>query len=196
MSKIVLSKHTFNKGILDVQFELNEYFKEVNSSLEEDDYKIVRVDVYEYDNDDGSYVLIQDELKPPHITIQLDENDNHDNHLVRCDIWIKINKGNIGAPCCAKIETDDEGNRYIVVEEYFVDLHMYESSILQQIKLGCDNNCEVPLSLINSLLKLFTVQAAVDAHSPQMEMIFSKIACGKTIPMIKFSTSRNCNCNG
>ena len=93
--------------------------------------------------------------------------------------------------CCA----DVDGNQYLVIDGYAADLSQYEKNILSSIKLKC-NDCEVPMDLINKILKLFTVRAAIDSRSPYLEMIFSKLMCNRRYNHIINSVSRNCNCNG
>lgn len=98
--------------------------------------------------------------------------------------------GNINI-CCADVDSD--GN--FVVEGYAADLTQYERDLLESVKLKC-NDCEIPRDLLNKLLKLFTLRAAVESKSPYLEMIFSKLSCGKRYYHVLNSPSRNCNCNG
>lgn len=202
-SKVVLNTHTFNNGFLEVEFKIQDYYADSGITID-------HVVFEEFDTTNGGeYVNIDDGT-----TATVEQSGYHysviyrnrgENHLVKCTIYVDPTPAGIGCPqldlpCCAVMDciTDANGNEtcYWVFEEYFVDLYAYEKSILDSINLGCEDNCNVPISMINSLLKLFTVKAAVDVHSPQMEMIYSKIGCNQSTNMVNTSFTRNCNCNG
>lgn len=199
MAHIVQNKHMFNNSVLTVDFFLIEPYSDCIS--------ISKVDFEEFNSNTGTYEAI-DETLLEEIPNELDPKDNSRwvitlndstiNHLVKATVWLDPSelKGHAdNPPCCVHVEEID-GVRYWVYESFFVDMSVYERNLLNSINLGCEDNCDVPIDTINKLLRLFAVHAAVDSNSPQLEMIFSKIGCGKASTIISKSFSRNCNCNG
>ncbi len=189
----------FSHGTLQLTAELEDIYS---------DLSIVSVELYEFDkNNDGNgdpYVLIEDGYEliwhdENHTGFKLmcrftDKTDRLVKWVVRVDPEFETQSGHsrYELPCCAE---EDEHHNF-KFEGYAVDLTQYERAILDAINIRC-NDCEVPKDLLNGLLKLFAVKAAVQAKSPYMEMIFAKIACnGLKYHNLVHSSSRNCNCNG
>ena len=206
MSKVVFNRHTFNNGVLTVAFDVNPtyaesmYIKKVElDELLDGEYEHIEDtgEVEQLTSSESSSYEDPNDGKPlfTHIDYAVvceDGMQARKNHLVRAIIYFYVKNPQMASdlPCCMAYDGENW-----VSEEYFVDMYVYERQILDSIRLGCEDNCKVPNTLINSLLKLFSVQAAVDAHSPQMEMIFGKIACGNNKQKNFTTFSRNCNCN-
>lgn len=197
MSKVVFNRHTFNNGVLTVMFNVSSFYNEVISinsvefqELRNGEYE----DLSEGDGDIIERITPSSVSDPSDITYVVIPSNKNDNHLIRAIVYLDVSSDPVGndLPCC--MSRDENGSW--IAEEYFLDMSKYEREILSSIRLGCEDNCKVPNTLVNSLLKLFTVQAAVDSHSPQMEMIYNKIACGNNIKRNYITFSRNCNCNG
>lgn len=178
-----------------------------------DELSIVSVELYEFDSGDKSgrdpYVLIannDDAYEVSYIDPQhrekggcfryrfSDRKDRLMKWIVRVNPEVVSNGSSykVSAPCCADV--DEHG--YIVFEGYAADMTEYQKKMLESVNLCC-NGCEVPKDIINGLLNLFTVKAAVQSKSPYMEMIFSKYANeGGRYTNLVNSFSRKCNCNG
>lgn len=200
---MITSKTIFSHGVFQLTVELEDIYR---------DLKIDSVELYEFAPQNGydtdPYILLDSEnydgptqLADPQkgFTVKYKFTDKTDRLLkwvVRINPTIETQSGSrmIGLPCCA---VEDEKGFY-VFEGYSVDLTQYKLGILETINLQC-NGCEVPRELLNKLLKLFAVEAAVQSKSPYTEMIFSKVACkNSAYPRLvnSFSRNKNCNCNG
>lgn len=193
MAHIVQNTHKFNNGVLTVDFFMIAPYNDGSLTVAD-------VEFEEFDLDSGKYVSLEEECVEK-IDVQdasryvVTLYENNTNHLLKAIVWIDPETIGDSGPCCVNVE-EKNGKRYWVYEAYFVDMFAYEKSILESINLGCADNCDVPMDLINKLLRLFAVQAAVDSRDPKMEKIFSKIACGKTVNVSHSTLSRKCNCNG
>lgn len=201
---MIVSKTIFSHGVFQLTVELEDLYKDL-------DVNYVKLSEFAPSNefDSEPYIEVdEDKYDPP---ISLNDNtrkgftvdcrftDNKDRLLkwvVSINPEIQTNSGSrmVEKPCCAY---EDENGNYLF-EGYAVDLTQYKRGILESINLQCDG-CEVPRELLNKLLKLFAVEAAVQSKSPYTEMIFSKVACNNsTYPLLvnSFSRNKNCNCNG
>lgn len=204
---MISSKTIFSNGTFQLDVRIDESYAEEDFHLAIKDYEL-----YEYQPDSSAdsdpYIRIEKEniewianetetaatmlCKFPKTT----KNDVQ-NRLVKWVVKILPDvttedgrQIHIEKPCCA--ETDGE---YYIFEGYDADLTKYEHDILDSIKLQC-NDCEVPRDLLNKLLKLFAVRAAVESKSHYMEMMFSKLMCNSKYNRLVNTFSRGCNCNG
>ena len=198
MQRVVHNKSIFSNGVLQLDLYLIRQFAESGINID-------HVKFYEFTN--GQYRLLDDDEvevitqqsgfdpdtnrpTPAQYYVYLNPNENH---LVIAIIYVDPtmdNNATADMPCCAQLD----GNFWIF-EEFFVDLTIYEKQLVSSINLKC-NNCDVPLDNVNSLLKLFAIQAAVESHDPSLELIYSKIACGKRITQAPDRITKSCNCNG
>lgn len=199
---MITSKTIFSHGVFQLTVELEDLYQ---------DLKIDSVEIYEFNPKNGfesePYMLLEnDEYEVTTITkprkgflVTTKFTDNKDRlvkWIVRVDPEINTQSGSrrVELPCCAK--EDEKG--FYMFEGYAVDLTQYKRGILESINLQCDG-CEVPRELLNKLLKLFAIEAAVQSKSQYTEMIFSKVACKDfNYPYLvnSFSRTKNCNCNG
>lgn len=195
MNKILISKNQFSHDILQVQLSLVYPY---------DECKIQDVKFFEYDITTGEYDEVPEDSvsclqkhrpdrdEPALYYVNLTSVNGSQNHLIKAIIKIKPD-GNM-QPCC--IEIVQEGDEmYWLDTEYFIDLTVYEKTMLDSLNLKC-NECDVPLGNINSLLKLFALKSAVVSQSPLLESLFSKIACGRTTNVVNPAAHHKCNCNG
>lgn len=197
---MVIVNTRFSNGTFELTAKVSDFYAASGVTIQ-------GCDVYEFDASSQGvsadpYVYIDDyELISSNNSSQIvlriwfPQNDNRLlKWIVRVSGTIVTQSGtqSLDVPCCAT--TDENGN--IIFEGYAVDLTKFKKDTLNSVKLKC-NDCEVPSDLLNRLLKIFTVEAAVESKSPYMEMIFSKLACTNTkYPYLVKTFSRKCNCNG
>lgn len=188
MSNILHKKYTFNRGLLQIQFTLDDVYSEAGC-------EITFIDFYEYDVDAADYVsidtnqIISDTTNHIYEVYVANPSNDHNNHLVKIQITVTPANG-VNVPCCATI---DENNNWIMTE-YCVDTHAMATKILNDLNFSCPDACEISCATVNPLLKMFAVQAAVDNDDPQLENIFTKLASNskKTYSL----THTPCGCNG
>ena len=202
---MITTKTIFSNGTFQLDVRIDESYTDAGLFL-----SIKEAELYEYapdsPGDSDPYILVEDpEIVPTKNDDQVvtgmyllnhfaEKKDRLVKWVLRIDPFLHDENGatsNKVDICCADV--DSEGN--FVVEGYAADLSQYERGILDSINLKC-NDCEVPRDLLNKLLKLFTVRAAIESKSPYIEMIFSKLMCGKRYSRVVNSFSRKCNCNG
>lgn len=194
---MIATKTIFSHGTFQLDVRIDESYTEPDFAI-----SINSIDLYEYDpqssNTSDPYELLED-AKSQAVdggAYMLYKFSTQKNRLVKwvvkIDPTIITNNGTITLekPCCAYYDGE-----FYVFEGYAVDLTQYKLETLDAIKLQC-HDCEVPRDLLNRLLKIFAIEAAAESRSPYLEMIFSKLACGKKYNKLVSSFSRNCNCNG
>lgn len=203
MVKTVISKHTFSQGILQVQYSLLEHF--YPQTISKVNFYEFNRQTGEYDyisNEDGNVITVQanywdgDNKQVPAVYCVNVQQQHNEDHLIKAVIYVEYNQStyNEYTPCCAVTEHDYQtGKDFWVFEEWYVDLSVYEKTLLDSIQLKC-TDCDVPMDTINGLLKLFAVRAAAESASPQLETLFSKLTCGKNFKHIR--NFKKCNCNG
>lgn len=198
MEKAILDKHTFSHSVLQVELYVQNYHAESGALIDKVEFFELIGDEYEpleYDNDDvvvlreNSYDEETQTQIPATYVVNCAQNGYDSNHLVKACIYVKKPVEN-ASMCCAR---EKDGCFYF--ERWFVDLTQYQKSLIGSIDLRC-NDCDVPTATINKMLKLFAVQAAVEAQDPMLEYIYSKIACGTKTPKVFRHTSGDCHCNG
>lgn len=194
MKKIITTKHTFNNSVLNVKYEVLNNF--VSCA------KVKAINIYEYDPESGDYGIAYEfssNANNLEEKIDLDWHgeilcifeDNTCNHLIKAVYKLQVvDSKKCNPPCCIDKDGDDW-----VVTEYYVDMSEYERKMLESVNLQCDN-CDVPLTTVNGLLKLFAVKAAAESDSPMLETIFAKLDCNCNNYVIPMAHTKNCNCNG
>lgn len=191
-NRVIHTKHIFSGGVLDLHYEIIPGFTGCA--------EVSKVNISEYDPQTGDYVLTATYSATPEdndIAITQDwhgeltyisSDKGAGNNLVKCEFYLAAQECP-NPPCCI-----DEEDGVWKVTEYYVDMTPFKAKLLDNINLQCDS-CDVPMSIVSDILKLFSVKAAAETDSPKLESMFSKTACakGSAVPV---AHSSNCNCNG
>lgn len=191
MNKIITTKHICNNGVLNLHYNLLPQFSGCAT--------ITQIDIYEFDSSSGTYsnALATYSIgnQDPEFAISggageiIYKSADTGNNLIKCKFTIN-GQGCSNPPCCI----DQDGLNWIETF-YYVDMAEYERKMLESINLQCDS-CDVPMTVVNDLLKLYTIKAAAESDSPMLEMLFSKIACKGSAATTIAPHSSNCHCNG
>lgn len=188
MGAILHKKYTFNRGLLQIQFTMDDTY--VDSGCQ-----IYAVKFYEYDAVMAAYTaidntaIIADTNNNVYEVYVANPSNDTNNHLVKIEVTID-HPTNMQAPCCATMDNDDRW----VMTEYCVDTHAMAESILNDLNFSCPDACEISCATVNPLLKMFALQAAVDNDDSQLENIFTKLATNSNKTYL--STHTPCGCNG
>lgn len=200
MEKPIITSYTFSHGVLDVRFRVNTlslgaeplikkvaFSKFVNGQYVTDESEI-NVDVLQEHHYDGG---VQVDAR---YIVCCGQRGAATNSLVKAGVWFTVD-GGIPDICCAVTREDPEtGQQMLYYEVWFVDLTAYERQVLDAVKLKC-SDCNVPMDVLNGILRINTVKAAVESQSPKLEYIYSLVTCGTKLPILPHH-SNNCNCNG
>lgn len=188
MSNILHKKYTFNRGLLQIQFTLDDVYIESGCVINEVIFYNYDVNAADYEEIDSTQIISDNTNNIYEVYVANPSNDTT-NHLVKIQVILSP-ASNVTTPCCATI--DENGNW--VMTEYCVDLHAMEERILNDFNFSCPDTCDISCTTINPLLKLFAVQVAVDNDDAQLENIFTKLASTSRKTFV--STHTPCGCHG
>lgn len=200
MEKPIITSYTFSHGVLDVRFRVNtltlqaeplikkvEFSKFVNGQYVTDQSEI-SVDILQEHHYDGG---VQIEAR---YIVCCGQRGAATNSLVKAGVWFAVDDA-IPDICCAVTRVDPEtGQQMLYYEVWFVDLTAYERQVLDAVKLRC-SSCDVPQDLLNKILKVNIVKAAVASQSAKLEYIYSLVTCNTVLANLPHH-SNNCHCNG
>lgn len=190
MNQVLYNIHTFTQGALQIHFYFDENFAqfcEIHDVVFEefvpeiDDYRLIGEGEMQRFADPQRYdVYINVGVGPAA------------NHLVRArayvgyDDWTPSN-----LPCCVERERID-GRDYWVFTFHFVDLSAMQKSILKKMDFTCEDDCKVPMEVLNCMMKMFAINIAADTNDSTLERIYSKFISNTKSNF----RSSGCNCNG
>ena len=205
MERPILTRNTFSRGVLDVEFSLQLFqADEGNLLIDKVDFLEFEDGVYSYLDQTGDVrddVQCLQEYKyeygvqyPARFIVNCNRNAKDSDHLVKAEIYVKSKDGGVPQMCCG-VQRKIGDITYLYFEMWFVDLTAYQRKLISSINLQC-TECDIALGQLRDILNMNVVKAAVEAQSPEIEYIYSKIVCGKTINMITTRSNRGCNCNG
>lgn len=197
MNQILYNTHTFSQGALQIHFYFDDFagqgcilhdvsFYEFDPSTDE---YVPIAENGDYEN--GDFRRFTDGSQQYDVYINVGKNRNH---LVKARAYVTVDPTELRAenlPCCVERERVD-GVDYWVFTFHFVDLSAMQSALLKRMNLTCEDDCRVPVDVVNCILHMFSIYMAADTNDGSLEQIFTRFTSHKNTNY----KSSGCNCNG